>query len=527
MTLLVTPAEMRSVEQAAFDAGLIPQDLMRAAAEGIVRWIDDISFANEPGDMPRNQRHVVGLVGPGNNGGDTLVALALLRQLGWHVSAVLLGRTEFGSLPVDAASLNAVSIAGLSSLRTADVILDGVYGIGSRTTLPTDAVTAFAAATEARFRTGALVLAIDVPSGIDAETGTASEHALYADATLCLGLPKIGLVREPAAAHVGELVLIDIGIDEPTDDVNVLRPRLLGARDVRPLLPRRATSAHKSDTGTLLIVAGAPGYYGAPRLCGVAALRAGAGLVALAVPEMLVPTIAGAVPELVVVPLSASGNEAEIEIERFAEARASTLRAVVVGPGLGTTSHVDDLLERSLGSAQSSETVTRVARLPHVIDADGLNWIARRGSWPEKLLPGSTVLTPHAGELARLLNVDVATVRDDPWDAARRVARASGQFVVLKLGHTAIAAPGGELWLAPRSMPEMATAGTGDVLAGTIGGFLAQGVPPFDAARLAVYVGSQAGLAAKRRLGTLSVVAGDIIDALPQSLSRLSSPYAY
>jgi len=527
MTLLVTPAEMRAAEQAAIAAGRSSASLILAAGRAIAAWIDEsVCGTHSTASENSSGRHAVALVGPGNNGGDALVALGLLSERGWHVSAVLLSRSEFGPLPIPAELLEAVEVRELDVLRTATLVLDGVYGISGRETLCADVIAAIQAACDARANNGTFLVALDVPSGINAESGAAGEQAFRADATLCLGLPKIGMVREPAASHVGELVLLDIGVDAATIAAEARRPRMLTSRDMRPLLPRRAASSHKSDAGTLLIVAGAPTYYGAPRLCGAAAMRVGAGLVALAAPAAIVPTIAGAIPELVMIPLP-SDTEGSIDaIERFVSERSSTLRAVVIGPGLGGGERVDEMLEMLLGNASVTEPLTRLAQLSHVIDADGLNWIARRGCWPEKLQPGTAVFTPHAGELARLLDVNVQAVRDEPWETVRQAARESGQVVVLKLGYTAVASPEGGLWIAPRAMPEMATAGTGDVLAGTIGGFLAQGIPPLDAARLAVYVGSQAGSHASRRFGKLSVIAGDIIDMLPESLSRLASPYA-
>jgi ADP-dependent NAD(P)H-hydrate dehydratase / NAD(P)H-hydrate epimerase len=336
MNLLVSPAEMRAAERSAIERGRSEPDLMRAAAEEITRWLTQhIDRVTHPRAATDNTRqHAVALVGPGNNGSDALVTLALLSASGWRVGAVMLGRDAPGQLPIDSALLANIVYGGIEALDSADIIIDGIFGIGSRTSLPPAVVDAFRVAHTARSRDRTPLIAIDVPSGIDAETGAASDDAFQADATLCLGLPKLGLVREPAASHVGELVVLDIGIAEPEVAGTTGRPRLLSRSVVQQLVPARRASVHKSDAGTLLVVAGAPTYYGAPRLAGAAAMRAGAGLVALAAPASIVPTIATALPELVMLPLAEHDSaESIVTIREFSSARASTLRAAVVGPG--------------------------------------------------------------------------------------------------------------------------------------------------------------------------------------------------
>lgn len=510
MTRLVTPAEMRAAEAAAVAAGTPEPRLMRRAAEAIAGWLAErFRHASAP--------HVIALVGPGNNGGDALVTLALLAARGWQASAVLLDRPALGDLPAAPENLARIHLVPASALTQADVILDGVFGIGGRAELPASVADAFRLATRVRRERGTPLVAIDVPSGGHAGSGAVAPDVFPADVTLCLGLPKIGLLREPLASAVGELIVLDIGIPEPAADD---APRLIDERLARALVPRRAASAHKHGVGSLLVVGGAPTYYGAPRLAGEAALRSGAGLVALAVPEPLVPVIAGQVPELVFVPLGVQPPALD-SIDAFLGSRGETVRAAIVGPGLGSGSEAERLLSGLLDATKGGGSL---GRRPIVIDADGLNWMARLGHPPRALETGQAVLTPHPGELARLLGCGTSDILADPWGMARRLARESGQVVVLKTGYSCVAAPDGALWLAPRTMPEMATAGTGDVLAGTIGGFLAQGLAPFDAARLAVYCGAMAGRNARERLGTLPVVASDIIHALPEAIRRLAEP---
>lgn len=510
MNMLVTPDEMRAAEEALFAGGMPSSDLMFVASSRMADWID-----KRVGGM---NRHAVALVGPRNNGGDGLVTLALLTERGWRCSAILLGHPCFGDLPGKPESFAQIEVADLTALNDAAVILDGVYGIGSHTHIPADVADAFRAARHARLMHGTPLVAIDVPSGIDARTGEASPDAFTADVTLCLGLPKVGLVREPAATCVGELVLLDIGVPEP---VIADRPRLITESTVRPLMPTRRASAHKHTTGALLVIGGDAAYYGAPRLSGAAALRAGAGLVALAVPASHVPVIASAVPELVFVPLPADANLAFAAIRTFTATRASTLSALLIGPGLGRSARTEQLLTFMLDVPPADSTL---ADPPLVIDADALNWIAGLGRIPQALRPGRAVLTPHAGELARLMETTVDVVLSDPLQVARQAAGKFEQIIVLKTGYTAIASPDGSVWLAPRATPELATAGTGDVLAGLIGGLLAQGLAPGDAARLGVYAGAMSGRAARARSGMLGVIAGDVIDLIPDALTTLGEP---
>jgi NAD(P)H-hydrate epimerase len=386
------------------------------------------------------------------------------------------------------------------------VILDGVFGIGGRDELLPDLERAFEAATRARLMRGTALVAIDVPSGVDSASGAAHPAAFRADVTLCLGLPKLGLIREPAATHVGELVLLDIGV--PAPDIPG-RPRMIDETSVRQLLPRRRASAHKHDVGALVVIGGAPLYFGAPRLTGEAALRAGAGLVCLAVPEPLVAVIAGQVPELVCVPLPMDGDAAGRAIRAFVDDRHRVVTAAAIGPGLGRAETTDRLLDALLDDNGAGSDA--LGSVPLVIDADGLNWLARRDRWPRRLTPGRAILTPHPGEMARLLQIEPDALLKDPIETARRAARRFEQVVVFKTGFAPIATPQGEVWISPRATPELASAGTGDVLTGLIGGLLSQQLAPADAARAGVYIGALSGRAARTRHGVRGVVATDVI----------------
>ena len=506
MTVLVTADEMAAAERSTIERGASGPDLMRRAAAAIADWIE--SHCAIVGA-------VTGLVGPGNNGGDTLVALGILGTRGWRSTALLVNRNELGDLPMSDAERAVIEIGGANALGDADVIFDGIYGFRSRPSLPAKVSAVFADARRARASTGARVIAIDVPSGVDVSTGEAAADALPADVTLCLGLPKLGLTRQPAAGYVGELEVIDIGIVAPTIRG---RAELLDRRTIAGLLPERQANAHKSSVGAVLIVGGAPTYFGAPRLSAEAALRIGAGLVAAAIPSAIVPVLATQVPEAVVVPCD--DDDSFPAIRRFVDERDSMLHAMVIGPGLGRSDHASTILEHLLGRQAPDE----IRRRSKVIDADALNWMSDQPEVPAGLTPGSAVLTPHPGEMSRLLGCSVSDVLADPVETARRAASQFGQVIILKTGHSPVTHPHGHVWLAQRTTPELATAGTGDVLSGIVGGLLAQGLSPWDAARAGIFIGAQAGKRAAQMQGTVGVVAHDVIDELGRAYLDVQRP---
>jgi NAD(P)H-hydrate repair Nnr-like enzyme with NAD(P)H-hydrate dehydratase domain len=325
-----------------------------------------------------------------------------------------------------------------------------------------------------------------------------------------------------------------------------LRPRL-GAKDreideamALGALPRRSFGAHKWGVGGLVIVGGAPGFAGAPTLCAMAAGRSGAGIVHVAIPHGLSAVVASAVPETVAILLphgeSAATGRRAVEL---IEAKLEKSAAMVVGPGLGQDETADALLSAvfgfggargtigfgsSAGGAEASGDGGLVGRLdkPLVIDADGLNWLVKHEGWWDRLPEGRAILTPHVGEMARLLDRPVEEVTADPLATVRDAARRWRQTVVLKYGYTA--ASDGERTVVADDAPfSLATAGSGDVFAGMIGAFLAQQVAPLEAATLSIYVGMRAARRVEQRVGTLGLVASDLPLAIAEELALLES----
>jgi NAD(P)H-hydrate epimerase len=360
---------------------------------------------------------------------------------------------------------------------------------------------------------GARVVSVDIPSGLEGDTGEPMGGAIRADVTVTMGLAKIGLLKEPAIDFVGKLVVGKLSyppelIERIKTDVHLIHPD-----DVCPLLPRRKFSAHKGDFGHALLLAGSQGLSGAATLCATAAARSGAGLTTLMVPQKIYPFVASAVPPEIMVrpaPSTGAGTFLDTAYGHLEEAAwPSRANALGCGCGLGqhpkTRQFVEDLL----------------LEWPHamVLDADALNCIAVH---PGLLLEatGPVILTPHPGEMARLVHKTVDSVQTDRWGVARRFARENQVIVVLK-GARTVVTDGTELWINATGNPAMASGGMGDALTGIIVGLLAQGLRPFDAARTGVYLHGLAGDLALEKSGGRVLLASDLIGCLNQAFAAV------
>ncbi len=532
MEKLCRVAEVRRAEEEAVARGTSLAELMARAGRAVADVIAELA-----GTSPGKPQRALFLIGPGNNGGDGLVAAGHLAARGWDCKIWAWNRSEPGDVPIAAewlARCEWLTNEQLEeALSQADVIIDAVFGIGGRAELPNTVASVFEAASQARRQRGTLLVAVDVPSGIDSDTGAADRHAFRADLTVMLGLPKLGAYLAPALRYTGLIRLVDIGLSRPAIAPGSVA--VLTEADARAWLPRREADTHKWAVGAVLVVGGAPGYYGAPRLAASAALRVGAGLVTLAVPRSLIPAIAAAQAELTFLPAPDGDVGAGQRWAELVQEALPRYRTLLLGPGLGQDRPAEELVRFLLGLGRQRRgslgfAMTSAEPSPQrftgyaVIDADGLNWLAKSGAWWEELREAKLILTPHPGELARLLGVEVRTILEDPWGLAVEAARTFGQHVVLKYGHTSVACPDGTLLLAPQVHPGLASAGTGDVLAGVIAGLAAQGLEPRDAAGTGIFIAGQAALAAIAVQGTLSLLASDIIAALPKVLQALYDP---
>lgn len=534
---IVTAAQMRQIEQEAFASGVSQPALMRRAGEAVAARAL-VTLAD-----PRRASVLV-LVGPGNNGGDGLVVAEALADAGVRdVRPWLYRREGLRGAPVAAALLDRLpplDTGGLTrAIAEADLIIDALYGIGARDELPDDLVATLRAINACAGDPRVTLLALDLPTGVNADTGTVAGVAFSADLTVTLGRPKRGLFEGAGVRQAGRIIVETIGLRGGA--VDGVTPRTIGREDALARLPRRAEDAHKGDAGSLIIIGGSLNYLGAPTLAGHAALRAGVGLLTLAVPRSLLGPIASQIAEATYLPLPEAewGTVGPEAIKVLSEGLAR-YTAVQIGNGLGREKATGEFLGRlfsfspgergkapvgfrPLGAAGEAAPDEAIITVPTLIDADGLNLLSEVEHWWEKIGDLSLILTPHHGELARLRGVEREAISVAPWQAALDAAREWRQVVVLKGGYTVVATPDGDLWVAPLANPALAAAGTGDTLAGLIAGFLAQKLAPADAAILGLWVGARAGELARAAIGTLPLLAGDLPRFIGEAIRELET----
>jgi ADP-dependent NAD(P)H-hydrate dehydratase / NAD(P)H-hydrate epimerase len=530
-TLLPDAERMRAIDRWAIDVCGVPSlDLMERAGAGVARTVERL--------VPDGP--VVVVCGTGNNGGDGLVLARLLRDASRRVTVVLAGSPARltgdaqanlerlpGEGPLDLAQ-------GADALAGASVIVDALLGTG----FAGEPHGAVAEAIDAIEACSVPVVSVDVPSGVDASTGVVSGAAVHARATVTFHAAKPGLWIHPGKAHAGEVEVLDIGIphrseigvgrseapldlrsaDRPTPpdgELGLISPAVLD------LLPRRGAASTKFSSGHVLLAGGSRGLTGAPRMAALGAMRAGAGYVTACVPASLQTIVAsGGPPELMTRGLPDSDGAltpAGVEVVLESSRRGGSL---ALGPGLGRGEH----------AIAFARALARRAEVPLVLDADGLNAHcgsdAHAGGHIDDLArrQAPTVLTPHPGELARLLDTDTARISRERLSHVRQAAHRAQAVVVLKGDDTLVADPRGMVAVSPGDSPALATAGTGDVLAGVIAALLAQGLPPFTAACAGVLLHVRAGRLAARALGAPEgVIASDVIASLPSARGDLSA----
>lgn len=469
--------EMRAVDAWAIEQQGVPEeDLMERAGTALARAVARVA-AESAGPI-----RVV--AGKGNNGGDGHVAARLLRQEGREVDVLEPGQ------------------AGSRALDGSGVVVDAILGTGFSGE-PREPVAGAIAAINAQ---GAPVVACDVPSGVNASTGEVAGEAVRAELTVTFHGMKVGLHVAPGALHAGGVEVAEIGVPRGApapEQAGLISERVLD------LYPRRERDGSKFTSGVVVVAGGARGLTGAPTMAALAAQRAGAGYVQVAVPASAEQALELRLLEAMTkgLPEDLDGFHTAGGVEPLAEL-ADRAGAVVLGPGLG----------RSEGATAFAREAAQRLEQPLLIDADGLNAHAGAlGSLSERKAP--TVLTPHEGEMGKLLERESDDVAAHRLACAREAAERSGAVVLLKGDDTIVALPGGPVAVSPGGTPALATAGTGDVLSGLIGALLAKGLEPFEAASLGVLAHVRAGFAAAERHGADHVIAGDVIDALPAGLS--------
>ncbi len=503
---------MRAVDRAAIETLGIPSlVLMENAAIGV---------ADAVGERFPDAERIVIFCGPGNNGGDGLAVARQLVARGHRpdVGLVFGGRTPSADCAVQLAICERMELAPRTlstgeEARTlgagADLVVDALFGTGLDRAL--DGLFADAVAAIAALRAdGAAVLAVDLPSGLDASRAQAIGPHVVADLTVTFAAPKIAHVLAPASAAAGDLVIADLGIPPELIEQAPGGLSLLTAEELATYVVPRDPAAHKGAFGHALILAGARDKSGAAVLAARAAVRGGAGLVTVATAADALPLVAVGSVESMTVGLPSAENGLQSAALELLEHASEGKRAVAVGPGLGTASGTRDVLRRFVLGLE----------LPLVLDADGLNAFAGdAAALAARKAP--TVLTPHPGELARLVGETVAAIEADRPAAAARAAQTTGAIVVLKGHRTLVATPEGEVFINPTGNPGMASGGSGDVLTGLLAALLAQSYEPLAAAQLAVYLHGAAGDLAAEAIGEVGLRASDLIEMLPRARAAL------
>lgn len=513
---LVTAAEMAELDRLASSEYMIPSIVLMENAglrvvESIRRYFQE-KITN---------RRVLVFCGKGNNGGDGLVVARHLANQGAEVKVFLLARPE--DLRGDArTNLNiyqkmggrVYSILGESHLQRADIallyadlVVDAIYGTGFRGA----AMGLQSAVINMINKARCDVVAVDLPSGLEADSGRAYGPCVQASWTVTFALPKMGLTVEPGASFAGKLEIVDIGIPRKLVESQRFHFNLLTAEWCGGQLPRREASGHKGLYGRVLAVGGSPGLTGAIVLTANAALRAGAGLVTAAVPKSLHNILESKTTEVMTLPLpeTEKGTLGRKALEKILEFLKQN-DVLALGPGLSRDPETVELVQ---------DLVRRV-KLPAVVDADAIN--ALTGAID--ILAGEhgpLVLTPHPGEMARLIETTPAKIQDDRLETARKYAKEWQAVILLKGARTVVAWPDGQVYINPTGNPGMATAGSGDVLTGIIAGLIAQGLEPGVAAAVGAYLHGSAGDEAVKVTGQHALMAGDILDFLPVSFHNL------
>lgn len=461
--------------------------------------------------------------GTGNNGGDGFVAARHLHNKGMQIKIFVIGNMKdiSGDALVNLNILRKMelpieNIKELNNLvrlekasKASDLTIDAVFGTGFNRSLEILYTSVFDIMNE----NSDFILAIDIPSGIHGDSGEADEHAIHAQRTITFTIPKCGNILNPGSARTGELIVKDIGIPKRIIEEMKIKRNIITETSVMKFFPWRRGFSHKGDYGRVNIIAGSTGLTGAAILTCRSALRSGIGLLKLYIPESLAVLITHSVPEAITIPLQEvrKGVIGITHFDRIIEDSASS-DVVAIGPGCGNTAETSELVRRIIQELEK----------PVVIDADGLNAISRN---TDILLnkKSSVVMTPHSGEMSRLIGISTDEINKRPIEIAREYATKWDVILVLKGARTVVAAPNGDIYVNVTGNSGMATAGSGDVLTGVIAGFIGQGLTPLQAALLGVYVHGRAGDNSAKYKGEYGLLAGDIVEGLIYTMKEMAS----
>lgn len=507
MQKIVTATQMQHIDRRAIEGMHISSlQLMEAAGKGVAEHIRDDLFEGDVSDT-----HVAVICGRGNNGGDGFVCGRYLGEWGAGVAYFLLGETE--QLKGDAlANYQRVNKHAVHEVLSEDhipsfadygVVIDAIFGTGFK-----GKIEGLAAEVVRRINAADKpVVAVDIPSGLNADTGQAEGEVVSASMSVTLACPKLGHFLYPGRSFTGPLKIVDIGIPSGAIDAENVEVHLISDEYVNDTLPQRAADAHKGSCGKVFILAGSKGMTGAAALAGNAAVRSGAGLVYVGCPESLNDILEVKLTEALTRPLPEVSRKRVLARRALGEVMKyiSDVDAVAVGPGLSQHFETQELVRRVIARRDK----------PTVLDADGINAFAKDNSTLREN-HASLIITPHVGELSRIVGAPIAEILADRKTWAKKAAAMFNCVCVLKGAPTFVAEPSGTVCLNPTGNAGMASGGTGDVLTGIVVALLGQGLAPFDAACCGVYLHGLAGDLAADELGQMAMCASDMIDCLPE-----------
>lgn len=511
---IVTVEEMRKLETDTVRAGISLDTLMEEAGFNVaLKSKQIIETKKDPS--------VLVIVGSGNNGSDGLVAARYLHEWGIRVHIYICGVRKQPDQKLKllenqgVESITSSEDNGYETLKhflsTSTIIIDAILGIGSNRSIKGSIKEILGCVKKAREVNPAKIVAIDTPTGLDANTGIVDPSCVGASTTIALGYPKIGHFTLPGASVTGEIHIAKIGIYPNLD--RDIKLELINSDLIQQLLPSRPLGSHKGTFGKLLNIVGSLSYPGAAALACNAAYRVGVGLVTLATSNAVRKIIGPSIVETTHLPLQEDNGILTRKTASVLKESLKDYNAILVGCGLSQEPDIVTFI-------QSLFTERPPLKLPITIDADALNILSGLDSW-WKQLPPSTVLTPHPKEMARLTGTSVEQVQVSRIKATQDAARLWGKVVVLKGAFTIIASPKGTTRLSPFANPALASAGTGDVLAGVISGLLAQGLSPLDAATCGVYLHGVAGEELRKQFGNAGVIATDLLPQIPKQMKML------
>jgi len=462
------------------------------------------------------------LAGRGNNGGDAFAVARYLLNRGMDCQVYLLAAKEevkgdaranleilrrMGGEIFEVLNMEELE-AQKGRISSSDILVDGIFGTG----LNTPVQGFFREVIEFTNSLGRPVVSIDIPSGLDADSGQVLGACIQAHLTVTFGLAKRGQLVQPGAQYCGKLVIVDISLPKSSIETEAIKDYLIEGSEFLPLLPWRNPNAHKGDFGHLLVLSGSPGKTGAAAMVCEAALRVGTGLITLGIPESLNPIMEVKLTEAMTEPLP---ETKEHTLGLAAHSRITELcsrkNALAIGPGLSLHPETSQLIQR----------IVRTNDLPTVIDADGLSALAGKKGIIRRSR-GCLILTPHPGEMARLLDAPVKEIQQNRVEVARKFAQDNGVILLLKGACSVVASPEGDIFINPTGNPGMASGGMGDVLTGMVGGFLAQGFPSLEAAKLGVYLHGLVGDFVAHLKGERGMAATDLIREAPRVLRALA-----